>query len=49
MWLEPNWTYPYWTTNSAFTTIVPGSAPFDLDGDGLTVDLAAFWHESPQS
>lgn len=35
MWLEPNWTYPYWTTNSAFTTVVPGSTPADGDADGL--------------
>lgn len=35
MWLEPEWTYPTWTTNSAFTVDSPGTFPFDSDGDGL--------------
>jgi hypothetical protein len=35
MWLEPDWSYPAWTTNSAFAVVSPGSFPFDMDGDGL--------------
>lgn len=35
MWLEPQWIYPTWTTNSTFLTSVPGSFPTDTDGDGL--------------
>jgi hypothetical protein len=36
MWLEPNWVYPSWTTNSQFTVVTPFvSPPVDTDGDGL--------------
>lgn len=35
MWLEPEWNYPTWTTNSSFTVVSPMSFPADLDADGL--------------
>lgn len=35
MWLEPEWVYPNWTTNSNFTVIQPLDFPQDLDADGL--------------
>lgn len=40
MWLEPDWLYPIWTTNSTFFVEVglwdpPTGPPFDRDGDGM--------------
>lgn len=35
LWLEPQWDYPTWTTNSTFTTLTPQGIPTDTDGDGL--------------
>lgn len=35
MWLEPDFAYPTWTTNSNFSVIEPLSFPFDADADGL--------------
>jgi hypothetical protein len=35
MWLEPDFIYPDWTTNSDFLVTSPMSEPVDLDGDGL--------------
>jgi hypothetical protein len=35
MWLEPDFAYPTWITNSNFTVVEPLSFPFDSDADGL--------------
>jgi hypothetical protein len=35
MWLEPEWSYPAWTSNSTFLTLTPQDIPSDTDGDGL--------------
>jgi len=35
MWLEPDFIYPSWTSNSQFAVVEPVTPPIDLDGDGL--------------